>query len=32
MQQTGGRWVYLIAEDGRTARRAAVRLGRQNPR
>lgn len=31
-QETGGRWVYLIAEDGTTARRTAVRLGRQNPR
>ena len=32
MQQSGGRWVYLIAEDGRSARRAPVRFGRQNPR
>lgn len=31
-QQTSGRWVYLIAKDGRSARRANVRLGRQNPR
>jgi len=31
-QQTGGRWVYLIGEDGKTARRAEVKLGRQNPR
>jgi HlyD family secretion protein len=31
-QETSGRWVYLVAEDGRTARRANVRLGRQNPR
>jgi HlyD family secretion protein len=31
-QQTGGRWVYLISEDGKTARRADVKLGRQNPR
>lgn len=31
-QQTSGRWVYLVAKDGRTARRASVRLGRQNPR
>jgi HlyD family secretion protein len=30
--QTSGRWVYLIARDGETARRANVRLGRQNPR
>jgi len=32
MQHSGGRWVYLIAEDGRSARRAPVRFGRQNPR
>jgi HlyD family secretion protein len=31
MQNSGGRWVYLIAEDGRSARRVPVRLGRQNP-
>lgn len=31
-QQSGGRWVYLVAEDGRSARRAPVRFGRQNPR
>jgi HlyD family secretion protein len=31
-QATSGRWVYLVATDGRTARRTNVRLGRQNPR
>ena len=31
-QQTAGRWVYLISPDGKTARRAEVQLGRQNPR
>lgn len=31
-QHTAGRWVYLVAADGRTARRVNVRLGRQNPR
>jgi HlyD family secretion protein len=31
-QETGGRWVYLISEDQKTAYRADVRLGRQNPR
>ncbi|HEV7632781.1 MAG TPA: HlyD family efflux transporter periplasmic adaptor subunit [Steroidobacteraceae bacterium] len=31
-QQTSGRWVYLVSEDGRGARRTNVRLGRQNPR
>ncbi|HEY0963214.1 MAG TPA: HlyD family efflux transporter periplasmic adaptor subunit [Pseudomonadales bacterium] len=30
-QHTGGRWVYLIAPDGRTASRVDVRLGNQNP-
>jgi HlyD family secretion protein len=30
--QTSGRWVYLVSKDGKTARRATVRLGRQNPR
>ena len=32
VQNSGGRWVYLVAEDGRSARRAPVRFGRQNPR
>ncbi len=32
MQHSGGRWVYLISEDGRSARRAPVRFGRQTPR
>ena len=31
-QETGGRWVYLISEDGKTAGRVDIRLGRQNPR
>ena len=31
-QETGGRWVYLISPDGKTARRVDVKLGRQNPR
>jgi HlyD family secretion protein len=31
-QETAGRWVYLIARDGKSARRTVVRLGRQNPR
>jgi len=31
-QQTAGRWVYLVSADGKTARRAEVKLGRQNPR
>jgi HlyD family secretion protein len=31
-QQTSGRWVYLISEDGKSAYRQDIRLGRQNPR
>ncbi|MGW8368724.1 MAG: efflux RND transporter periplasmic adaptor subunit [Gammaproteobacteria bacterium] len=31
-QQTSGRWVYLISEDRKSARRVPIRLGRQNPR
>jgi len=30
--QTNGRWVYLVAEDGLSAHRADIRTGRQNPR
>jgi HlyD family secretion protein len=31
-QETSGRWVYLISEDGKSATRQDIRLGRQNPR
>jgi HlyD family secretion protein len=31
-QHTGGRWVYLLAADGKSAHRVDVKLGRQNPR
>jgi HlyD family secretion protein len=31
-QHTGGRWVYLISEDNRSASRINLRLGRQNPK
>jgi HlyD family secretion protein len=30
-QETAGRWVYLVAGDGRSARKTEVYLGRQNP-
>lgn len=30
-QQTGGNWVFKLTEDGRTAYRVDVQLGRQNP-
>ena len=29
-QSTGGQWVFALDEDGQTARRRAVRLGKQN--
>jgi HlyD family secretion protein len=28
---TNGRWAYLVSDDGRSARRTEIRLGRQNP-
>ncbi|MDB5196778.1 MAG: HlyD family efflux transporter periplasmic adaptor subunit [Flaviaesturariibacter sp.] len=30
-QQTGGNWVFKVSNDGQTAYRADVQLGRQNP-
>nr|WP_255651149.1 HlyD family efflux transporter periplasmic adaptor subunit [Cesiribacter sp. SM1] len=30
-QQTGGNWVFKVSEDGSTAYRTEVQLGRQNP-
>ncbi len=31
-QNTGGRWVYVLDDDGKTASRREVKIGRQNPR
>jgi HlyD family secretion protein len=31
-QETSGRWVYLISEDGKTAHRQDMRVNRNNPR
>jgi HlyD family secretion protein len=31
-QQTSGRWAFLISKDRKSAYRADIRLGRQNPR
>lgn len=28
---SGGRWMFVMGEDGRSARKSAVRLGRKNP-
>jgi HlyD family secretion protein len=30
-QQTGGNWVFKVSEDGKTAYKVDVQLGRQNP-
>lgn len=30
-QQTGGSWVFKVSKDGKTAYRAEVQLGKQNP-
>ena len=30
-QKTGGRWIYVVAEDGTRAVKRNIRIGRQNP-
>jgi len=30
-QQTGGNWIFKVSEDGKTAYKVDVQLGRQNP-
>ena len=30
-QKTGGRWIYVISEDGSQAIKREIRIGRQNP-
>lgn len=30
-QQTGGRWIYVLSEDGSRAVKREIRIGRQNP-
>lgn len=30
-QSTGGNWVYVMSEDGKSARRKEIRIGKQNP-
>jgi HlyD family secretion protein len=30
-QQTGGNWIYKLSEDGKTAYKVDIQLGRQNP-
>lgn len=31
-QTTAGRWIYRLSPDGRTARKADIEIGRQNPK
>lgn len=31
-QTTGGKWIYVVDEDGKTAAKREIRIGRQNPR
>ena len=31
-QSNGGRWVYLLNEEGKEARKVPIRIGRQNPK
>ncbi|MDE5713277.1 MAG: HlyD family efflux transporter periplasmic adaptor subunit, partial [Muribaculaceae bacterium] len=30
-QTTGGNWVYVLSEDGKTAKRREIKIGKQNP-
>ena len=30
-QDTGGRWIFVLDPDGKSAHRREVRIGRQNP-
>jgi HlyD family secretion protein len=30
-QNTGGQWIFVVAQDGKKAVRRAIRIGRQNP-
>ena len=30
-QKTGGRWIYVVSEDGTRAVKRPIRIGRQNP-
>ena len=31
-QATGGKWIYVVGDDGKTAVKREIRIGRQNPR
>jgi HlyD family secretion protein len=30
-QQTGGNWIFKVSEDGKTAYKVDIQIGRQNP-
>lgn len=30
-QHTGGKWIYVLSPDGKTAKKRGIRIGRQNP-
>ena len=30
-QKTGGKWIYVVSEDGTKATKREIRIGRQNP-
>ena len=31
-QKTGGQWIFLLTEDGKSAEKRAIKIGRQNPK
>lgn len=31
-QKTGGKWIYVVDKDGKTAHRREIKIGRQNPK
>jgi HlyD family secretion protein len=31
-QKTGGQWAFIVSEDGKTAEKRNIRIGRQNPK
>lgn len=31
-QETGGQWIYVLSEDGKTAERRSIKIGSQNPK
>jgi len=31
-QKTGGQWIFVLAEDGKSAEKRSIKIGRQNPK